>query len=43
MMRFIVDQTRLSIQNVVQERKKTRIKKTDKLFYTSSEQTIEYK
>ena len=32
----IIDQTRLSIQNVIQERKKTRIKKMSMLSYISS-------
>ena len=43
MIESIVDQTRLSIQNVVQEKKKARIKKTNKLSYTSSKQMMTYR
>ena len=43
MIKSIIDQTRLSIQNVVQEKKKARIKKTNKLSYTSSKQMMTYR
>ena len=43
MMKSIIDQTRLSIQNIVQERKKTRIKKMNELSYTSNEQMTAFR